>query len=134
MSIGIDLDGTISKVRLYNPSFQLPLWLFILLVPLIVFIRPDKEAVKKIKKMKGEGYRIIVVSARPPWATNLTMRWLSLHCVPFDKIFCVGFGKGTKYRKLEVIKKENIRYFFDDNKKIVEFLKQNFIGATTNFL
>ena len=88
------------------------------------------DEVKKIREMRDWGHEIIIVSARPPWATNLTMRWLSLHRVPFDKIFCVGFGKGTKDRKLEVIKREKIKYFFDDNKKISDFLNHNFVVTT----
>jgi len=130
LPIGVDLDGTISKAKLYNPSLRLPWWLFILLIPFILLIRPNREAVKKIREMRDWGHEIIIVSARPPWTTNLTMRWLSLHRVPFDKIFCVGFGKGTKDRKLEVIKREKIKYFFDDNKKISDFLNHNSVVTT----
>ena len=127
--IGVDLDGTISKAKLYNPSLRLPWWFFIFLIPTILLIKPNKEAVEKIKEMKGRGHLIIIVSARPPWTTIITTRWLRLYRVPFDKIFCVGFGKGTKKRKLEVIKKEKIEYFFDDNKRMVEFLNHNSVEA-----
>lgn len=130
MLIGVDLDGTISKAKLYNPSLKLPWWLFIFLIPTILLIKPNKEAFEKIKEMKGWGHLIIIVSARPPWATIITTRWLRFHQVPFDKIFCVGFGKGIENRKLEVIKKEKIEYFFDDDKSTVEFLNHNSVEAT----
>jgi len=128
--IGIDLDGTISRARLYNPSLRLPWCLFIFLIPLILLTKPNKEAVRKIREMKDRGHEIIIISARPPWVKNLTIGWLRVHHVPFDKIFCVGFGTGTKDRKLEVIKKEGIQYFFDDNKRIVDFLNHNSVEAT----
>ena len=133
MKIGVDLDGTISRLGLYNPSLRLPGWLFFLLFPLVVLISPNKKRIEKLRELKNKGDEIIVISARPAGVAGLTESWLKFHKVPFDKLFCVGFGKGTKQRKLEVIKKEGVGWFFDDDKRLVEFFNQNSIKTTTNF-
>jgi len=130
--IGIDLDGTISRVGFYNPSIRLPHWWFVFLVPLILFLSPKKNIVNKLKGVKEKGDNIIIISARPAWSEDLTKIWLRFHKVPFDKIYCVGFGKGTKQRKLAVIREEKIEQFFDDNKYLVEFLSHSSIKATTH--
>jgi hypothetical protein len=127
--IGVDLDGTLSGAGLWNPSLTLPWWLFIFLVPMVFFMRPDAKAVRKINEMKDRGHKVIIISARPPWARAMTIRWLRLYRVPFDEVFCVGFGKGTGKRKLELIKREKIMHFFDDSRKIVEFLNHNSVEA-----
>ncbi len=134
MKVGVDLDGIISRAGLYNPSLRLPSWLFIFLVPLVLLMTPNKRVIAGLKEIENSGHQIIIISARPSWMTELSERWLKRHGVPYNEIFCVGFGKGTKLRKLETIKREKIELFFDDNDRIVEFLNQNFIGATTNFL
>lgn len=130
MIIGIDLDGTVSRAGLWNPSLKLPWWLFVFLVPIILILKPNKKALRKIKEMKDWGHKIIIVSARPPWSVAFTERWLIHYNVPFDKILCVGFGKGTKDRKLETIKREGIEHFFDDNQKLLEFFNHNSVRAT----
>ena len=130
MIIGIDLDGTISWAGFYNPSLKLPWWLFIFFIPLILLIGPKEEAVKKIREMKRLGHKIIIVSARPPWATALTRRSLICRRVPFDKVLCVGFGKGTKDRKLKAIREEKIEHFFDNDKKLLAFFNHNSVRAT----
>jgi len=38
-------------------------------------------------------------------------------------------GEGVERRKLEVIKQEGIEKYFDDDERIVEFLRENDIGA-----
>ena len=132
-TVGVDLDGTISKVGFYNPSLKLPCWLFIFLVPVIILVKPNKKAVRRLKELEAD-CKIIIVSARPPWARKITEMWLGAHDIPFTKIFCVGFGKGTEQRKLDIIEKEGIDHFFDDNKKLVNFLNQHSVKATSNFL
>lgn len=129
MKIGVDLDGTISKLGFYNPSMRLPWGLFIVLVPLVLLIFPRKKALDKLKELKILGHRIIIISARPPWAAAITTKWLKFHKVPFDEVFCVGFGKGTRDRKLEVIKKQEIHFFFEDDAAMVNFLNKNFVVA-----
>ena len=129
MIIGVDLDGVISKRGLYNPSLRLPWWLFLLLIPLISFVAPNKKTLKELKRLENNGDKIIIISARPVQVTNLTRNWLEFHQVPFSELFCVGFGKGTKQRKLDVIREEGIQLFVDDDEKFLSFLNNNSIMA-----
>lgn len=135
MIIGLDLDGIITVIRFgfYSPILKLPRWLFIFLFPLTLLIPPDKNAVNKLKEAKAKGDSIIIVSARPAWAENLTRVWLGFYKVPFDKIYCLGFEEGTRERKLIVIREERIERFFDDDERLVELLKKNSIEAFTHF-
>lgn len=122
MKIGIDLDGVITPIGLINPSVKLPQWLYIFLIPVVLMVQPhQKEEIKRIA-LNNE---IIIVSARPRWIENLTKKWLRFHQIPFDKVFCLGFGRGTKKRKLKIIEKENVDIFVEDNTRIREFLNRN---------
>lgn len=132
MKIGIDLDGTISQLALYNPSLELPWWLFVFLLPLVPLARPNRVVVERLREIERCGDEVIIVSARPPWITSLTKKWLRLHGIPFTRIFCVGFGKGTWRRKLEVIKKEGIERFFDNDERLVRLLNGQSVKATTS--
>ena len=89
--------------------------------------------VQKLQEFAEAGYKIVIISARPAWAHKITEVWLSMHKIPFTKIFCVGFGKGTKQRKLNIIEKEGIDQFFDDNERLVNFLTQHSVKATNIF-
>jgi uncharacterized HAD superfamily protein len=130
MKIGIDLDGVITPIGLINPSLKLPHWLYILLVPIILFMVPTKkEELRKIAK----NHEVVIVSARPKWSQKLTEGWLRYHRIPFKKLYCLGFGKGTKERKLKLIREEKIQIFVEDDRKILKFLKQNSINALSNF-
>jgi len=75
------------------------------------------------------GHEIIIISARSNYVFNLTKKWLEKNNVPFEKLICVGIGKGTKERKLEAIQKEKVVLFFDDNKSIVSYLRKNSVKA-----
>jgi uncharacterized HAD superfamily protein len=125
MKIGVDLDGVITPVGFINPSVRLPQWLYILFIPIILLILPTKR--KELRKIKVQGHTIIIISARPKWCENLTRIWLKYHWVSFTKIYCVGFGKGTKQRKLQIIEKEEIEIFIDNDRKIKKFLQKNSI-------
>lgn len=130
LKIGIDLDGVITPIGLINPSVKMPRWLYIFIVPVILWmVANEKEELKKI----AANHQIIIVSARPAWCKKLTAQWLKYHQIPFDKLYCVGFGKGTKQRKLRVIKKEKIEVFIDDNRRVTDFLKGNSINAVSDF-
>ena len=52
--IGVDLDGIITKVGFYNPSIVLPWPLFFLLVPIILFSKPDAQVVKVCSGSNGK--------------------------------------------------------------------------------
>jgi len=129
LKIGADLDGVITKAALYNPSIRLPWWLFYLLVPLVSLLRPNKLMVEKLQTIKEQGCKIIIITARPIQLEKRTKEWLVSYHVPFDKLFCVGFGKGTKERKLKVIKDEDITTFIDDNRRHRDFLEKNSINV-----
>ncbi|MFH1671290.1 MAG: hypothetical protein ABH889_00730 [Candidatus Portnoybacteria bacterium] len=95
-------------------------------------MKPDKMVVEKLQTLKNRDCEVIIVTARPIQLAWLTKFWLMFHCIPFDKLFCVGFGKGTKERKLKVIKKEKIEMFIDDNEKLTGFLRNNLVDAVNN--
>lgn len=132
MKIGADLDGIITRAGLYNPNIKLPWWLFYSLIPLVLLLKPDEIVVKNLQTIKKCGCEIIIITARPIQAKKLTKQWLISYNIPFDKLFCVGFGKGTKERKLEVINNEKIAVFIDDNKKCREFLGNNSVNVVGN--
>lgn len=129
MIIGLDLDGIITKAGLWNPSFRLPWWLFILLVPLVFLLKPNKKIVEELKSFKMEGWIIVIISARPKQVKCLTEKYLRFHKVPFSKVVCVGFGKGTRERKLRAIKREKVVFFVDDNDRIISFLRERGVRA-----
>ena len=129
--VGTDLDGIITPVGLYNPNLKLPSWLFIFWLPLVL-VPPKRKAVERLRLLKQEGTEIIIVSARPSWVKGLTKILLGFYKVPFTKLYCIGFGKGTEQRKLDIIVKEGIKQFFDDDKRLVKFLNCHFIKANTD--
>lgn len=116
------MDGVITPIGLLNPSVKLPQWLYIFLIPIFLLTTINRQ---KLLKEIAANHQIIIVSARPAWCQKLTKKWLRYHKVQFDKLYCIGFGKGTKKRKLKIIEEENIKVFVDDNKRIREFLNQN---------
>ena len=130
MKIGIDLDGVITPIGLINPSLKLPRWLYIFIVPIILLMIPNKK--EELKRIAAN-HKIIIISARPKWSQKLTEWWLRCHGIPFNKLHCLGFGKGTKERKLKLIKKEKIQIFVDDDRKIINFLNGNSINALSEF-
>ena len=100
-----------------------------LLVPVILWLKPDEATIEKLQILKNQGCEIIIITARPIQLEGLTKKWFMSRYVPFDKLFCVGFGKGTKERKLKIIKDENIVIFIDGNKSCRDFLKKNSVNA-----
>jgi len=123
LRIGIDCDGVLTPFS-YSAG-KLPRLLYL---P-IIFIPARRTMVEIVKKWAKAGDEIIIVSARPKELTGLTKLWLLLHKIPFHQVFCVGLGEGVERRKLEVIKQEGIEKYFDDDERIVEFLRENDIGA-----
>ena len=133
--IGIDLHGTITPHDFYNPDMKLPWLLFCFLFLFTCLLsRPKKEIVKKLQILKNEGCKIIIVSARPIQLTWLTKFWLVWRHVPYDKLFCVGFGKGTKERKLRIINEEKIETFIDDSVSCIEFLEKHSVNAMKDLI
>jgi hypothetical protein len=126
MKIGTDLDGVLLTFKFLNPSIKLPQWLYL---PLAIFalLCPPNFVIKRILQFAAKNNEIIIISARPKWFAPLTISWLKFHRIPFNKLYCIGFGKGTKERKLEIIRKEGIDIYFEDDKRIVQFLKEHAI-------
>lgn len=130
--IGIDLDGPISPIGFYNPSIRLPWPLFFLLVPIIIFLKPDPQVVKKMQVLKDQGCILAIVSATPKQFRWFRRLLLKLHHIPFDSLDCVDGGKGTKERKLKVIKEKKIEVFIDDDIRILNFLQSNSVKAVSS--
>jgi hypothetical protein len=122
MKIGTDLDGALLTFKFLNPSVKLPQWLYL---PLAIFalLCPPNFVIKRILQFAAKNNEIIIISARPKWFAPLTISWLKFHRIPFNKLYCVGFGKGTKERKLEIIRKEGsalARELKKENLKLLE--------------
>ena len=126
MKIGIDLDGVISTFKFLNPSIKLPQW-FYLPLSFLCFLLPPNFTKRKILQLLSENNEIIVVSARPKWFEFSTKLWLKFWRIPVDSVHCVGFGKGTKERKLKVLREEGINVFIEDDKRIIQFLSRHSI-------
>jgi len=131
--IGIDLDGPIWPVVFYNPSIRLPWPLFFLLAPIVLFAKPDAQVVKKMRAMEEQGCIFIIVSATPNQFLWFRKLLLKIHRVPFESLYCIGGGKGTKERKLKVIQEKNIEVFVDDDSRVLKFLQSNSVKAVRSF-
>lgn len=131
MLMGFDLDNTITKKNpvLFNPSIKMPWWLFLFIFPILMVIKPEKKIVCFMEALKKAGNGIVIISARPPQVLKATEKYLLRHNVPYDGLLCVGFGKGTKYRKLRAIRIMGVERFFDDDRRIVLYLKEHSVSA-----
>ena len=130
--VGMDPDGPIYPNGFYNPSVRLPQWLFVVLVPIIEWRKPKKQVVEKMQALTAQGYIFLIFSGRPKWFFRRTERLLKRHSVPFESLYCVGFGKGTNDRKLKVIREEKIEIFIDDNERVLKFLQSNSVKAVSS--
>jgi uncharacterized HAD superfamily protein len=124
MAVGFDLDGVLTLVPI-RINFKPPWWFGLLLS----FMPPNKKMLEILNKCKANNDKIILVSARPKQLGWVTRRWLKRHDVSYDKIFLIDPGKRKEERKLEIIRKEGIDKFFDDDKAIVNYLKEQKINA-----
>jgi hypothetical protein len=126
MKIGTDLDGILLTFKFLNPSIKLPQWSY-LPFAFLSFLLPPNFAKKRILQSLSESNEIIIVSARPKWFEFPTKLWLKFWGIPVDRVYCVGFGKGTKERKLKIIKDEGIDIYIEDDKRIIQFLNKHSI-------
>ena len=129
--MGYDFDGTVTKRSFVNPNLKIPSFFFIFLFPLTLFAGKNRKVVQSIKELKAGGFDVIIVSNRPPWnwLKWLMVLQLKLFHISFnlDQIFLVNFGKGSERRKLEILRKGEVDLFFDDDERVVAFLRENFI-------
>lgn len=131
--IGMDLDGTITPYGFCNPGvMKLPWWLFFFLIPFVLLFRPRKSVIAKMHSVKESGCRLIIITSRPKQFFGFTKRLLDIYDVPFDDLFCVGFGKGSNKRKLEVIRREKAEAFVDSNKGVIKFMKEHSVCTFSN--
>jgi len=123
---GTDFDGTLTSDGFINfNNTKLPWFCGLCLI----FVRPNKKMIAVLRSWQARGDRIIIISARPKQLEGLTKWWLERNRIPFDQLLLVGKGKGVAERKLEIIQKEKIGLFFDDDPKTVKFLQENGINA-----
>ena len=127
MVIGCDIDGVLTPVSV-RIRFRLPWWVFACLV----FIKPNQNMAQVLRKWNSNGHKIFLVSARPKQIEVLTKKWLERHKIPYDQLFFIGQEKGIERRKLEVIKKEGVDIFIDDNEKIIAYLRQFNVSALSS--
>ncbi|MDD5145871.1 MAG: hypothetical protein PHF44_03455 [Candidatus Pacebacteria bacterium] len=129
MNIASDADGVVFISSLYNPNIKIPQWLFIFIIPIIILQIPDRKFVEFLRKRRIQGDTIIIISARPKFCFKLTRLLLRFRRVEFDELYCVGFGKGTKERKLKTCRDNSVVLYFDDDRRVVDFLNENSIRA-----
>ncbi|MFH1423519.1 MAG: hypothetical protein ABIG29_00995 [Candidatus Nealsonbacteria bacterium] len=132
----IDLDGTITRHGFFNLNIPLPWWSWFFLSPffLVVYVlasKPKKGIAEKMRAMKKRGCRFVILTRRPHqfFCFWITKRLLLFHRIPFDNLFCVGFGRGANERKLKIIKEIKAKAFVDSDKHMVEFMQKNSVNA-----
>lgn len=127
MIIGVDLDGVLTTIGLYNTETKLPWWCAIWLI----LVRPNKKMAEIVRRWQGKDNKIIIISSRPKQLEAITRWWLKKHQIPFTQLFFVGKGKGVAERKFKVIQKMEIEYFVDDDPRIVNSLRR--LGVNARF-
>jgi len=118
--LGIDLDNTLT-FRVHNLR---PWWCFVLLLPLLMVLPPNKPMINVLREFRKSGGKIVIVSSRPRFFIKLSKLWLDHYKVPYHKIRCVGFIYRNQ-RKLQAIREESIKCFIDDDPTMITFVKKN---------
>ena len=62
---------------------------------------------------------------------RITEAWLEWKGIPYDRVYCVGPGKGAKTRKLDRLKEEKVKLYIDDEHKNKGFFTVNGIIVLT---
>ena len=120
MKRGVDLDGVLTPIRLYNVETKLPWWCALWLI----FLPADRKIVKTLKVWQKVGDEIIIISARPKQMESLTRLWLKIMKIPFTDIVLIGPGEETPKRKWKVIREKRIEMFMDDDQRTIEFIRR----------
>jgi len=116
MIVGIDLDGVLTNIPL-RTKLKLPWWLGLWLA----FVPVNQKMLSILKKWRKNNCRIIIISGRPEGLLKITQQWLEKNQVPYDKIF-LNNGKQKEEQKLEIIKREGVSVFFEDDPLVFNFL------------
>lgn len=125
MIIGVDLDGVLTTIGLYNIKTKLPWWCAFWLI----LVKPNKKMVEILRNWQEKDNEIIIVSARPKQLEAMTRWWLKKHQIPFTQLFFVGKGRRVVERKFKIIQKMGIEYFVDDDPRIVNSLRKFGVNA-----
>lgn len=90
-------------------------------------VRPKTFAVEYLKRLKEEGNKIVLITARFGIkefdVVEATKRWLDKHGIPYDDVI---FNAESK---IEIAKRENIDIFIDDSYKNCQDMTQSGIKA-----
>lgn len=100
----IDIDGVISKKTVWSYRDS-----YLRLRRMLLYIKPDKEVIKKVNKLYDEGHIIILNTSRIWHDYDVTVEWLKKH--------------GVKYHQLIMAKPLCDFYIDDKNMSMEEFLK-----------
>ncbi len=123
-TIGFDIDGTLtfweggSWIIRIIPNFFLNL---------LIFSFPRKKIIKKLKSLKKEGNKIVLISNRPERLRTVTILWLWRWGVSYDELSLLGYSRFSDrlITKSECIKEKEIEIFYDNSQKIINYLKTN---------
>ena len=119
--LGLDLDNTLTfRTR----GLKLPWWCFGLLIPFLTLLPPNRLILNMLREFRKSGGKVIIISSRPRFFIKFSELWLRYYKVPYHKIRCVGFMHRNQ-RKLQAIRRENIKCFIDDDYTTRDFLKEN---------
>ncbi|XOB40951.1 MAG: hypothetical protein ACKKMW_02690 [Candidatus Nealsonbacteria bacterium] len=118
--LGLDLDNTLT----FRIRGKLPWWCFTPLMPFLMLLPPNRLILNMLREFRESGGEIVIISSRPRFFIKFSELWLRHYKVPYCKIRCVGFIHRSQ-KKLQVIRKENIKCFIDDDCTVRNFLKKN---------
>ena len=119
--IGVDFDGTLTRIRLNGSELSGKLCGVLFFLGL-----PNRKLMKALRYIQKEGHEIIIVSARPKCLMRFSKKWLSCKKLNYTEMIFNGVVF-QKENKLRVIKEKKIDLFVDDDRKIRGFLEENLI-------
>ncbi|PIS15204.1 hypothetical protein COT63_01275 [Candidatus Shapirobacteria bacterium CG09_land_8_20_14_0_10_38_17] len=96
-----------------------------------LFRPPLRQNINFIKDLKKQGCKLYLVSSRYSFLKRETMVWLEKRKLNnvFEKVFLNLNDKQPHLFKREVLERLNLDYFFEDDKRIVDYLKKKISSA-----
>jgi hypothetical protein len=97
-------------------------------------MRPNTGARDVLASWRSSGYRVWIVTGRPPEAEQASLEWLDQHHMPFDKLVFVdkyGRGKpgaaacGPRVLDPRELAQHDFRLAVDDAPRMLEFLAES---------
>lgn len=113
-----DCDGTLNKLPKKVPKLVRRI-LKRLPEPLYGFFtfllrgEPRKEVIETLRKIKEEGSKIIIITARLKFSEGRLKSWLRDNRIPFTELICTGPFRRIR-KKLKIIEKKGIRTGMDN--------------------